>query len=210
MLLAMVFMATTAALAQGPQEIAGSAHDFRTEAWAGNTGTTATANGDLCVVCHTPHNGNTSVLNAPLWNHAVSSGPWDPYVGTDLQATVGDPDGSSVLCLSCHDGSVALDSYGGQTGSTTMTGAAFVDTDLTNDHPVSFVFNAALAVSDGTLWDPEVTNSGLGGTIQDDMLDSADKVQCASCHTVHNESTLDKLLKKSNDGSALCTTCHAK
>lgn len=213
LLLAMVFMATTAALAQ-PGNISGSAHDFRSEAWAGNTGTTATANGDLCVVCHTPHFGDVSVSLAPLWAHDVTTGPWDPYTGTDMQATVGDPDGSSILCLSCHDGTVALDSYGGNTGTTFLDTLNIpTGTDLTDDHPVSFVFNTALSTSDGFLYDPSTKSSGVGtspGTIAQDMLDANSKVQCPSCHKVHNEYNNPTLLIKSNDGSALCTTCHSK
>ena len=35
------------------------------------------------------------------------------------------------------------------------------------------------------------------------------KVQCASCHDPHNN-TNEPFLTKTNDGSQLCFTCHAK
>ncbi|NOY60274.1 MAG: cytochrome C, partial [Calditrichaeota bacterium] len=81
-----------------------------------------------------------------------------------------------------------------------------------NDHPVSFTYDAALASTDGGLYDPTSQTSGLGGTIDADMLYSS-KLQCASCHDVHNNhsnGTSGHLLVKSNASSALCLTCHNK
>jgi len=57
--------------------------------------------------------------------------------------------------------------------------------------------------------DPTTTSSGLGGTIDGDML-LANQVQCASCHDVHNAANLNFLLVKDNANSALCLTCHNK
>lgn len=42
----------------------------------------------------------------------------------------------SRLCMGCHDGTVALDSYGDLTGSIFITGHKLIGTDLTNDHRV--------------------------------------------------------------------------
>ncbi|NOZ04723.1 MAG: cytochrome c3 family protein, partial [FCB group bacterium] len=80
---------------------------------------------------------------------------------------------------------------------------------LSNDHPVSFTYDASLATTDGDLYNPTTTNSGLGGKISDDMLVGG-KVECSSCHDVHNGSGVATLLVKNNGGSALCLTCHAK
>ncbi len=90
-----------------------------------------------------------------------------------------------------------------------MTGNALVGTDLSNDHPVSFTYDGALALADLGLFDPTNTQSGLGGTITATMLQGG-KVQCASCHDVHNSANLPNLLLKSNAASALCLTCHDK
>jgi predicted CXXCH cytochrome family protein len=123
---------------------------------------------------------------------------------------MGQPDGSSKLCLSCHDGTVALENFGGvTTGTTEITGDALMGTDLSNDHPVSFTYNTALATADGELEDPSTGLSGLGGTIDDDMLISG-KMQCSSCHDVHNTAGINYMLLKSNSASALCLTCHIK
>ncbi len=186
-------------VAQG-QTIVGSAHDFSQESW--------NPTGEICVVCHTPHHADNSV--EPLWNHEVTSATFTPYSSSSLDATVGQPDGNSKLCLSCHDGTVAVDNFGGKgNGNEFVTGNDLIGTDLSNDHPVSFLYDATLASTDGGLYDPTTTSSGLGGTIDQDML-YGHKLQCASCHDVHNGSGVAKLLVKSNAGSALCLTCHAK
>jgi len=80
-----------------------------------------------------------------------------------MDSTPGQPDGVSKLCLSCHDGTVALDSYGGVNGSTIITGSALLGTDLSTSHPISMKYDAALASTDGKLWDPTSKDSGLGG-----------------------------------------------
>ena len=58
---------------------------------------------------------------------------------------------------------------------------------------------------------PETAMSGLGGTIDNDLLID-NKLECSSCHDVHNGAAEDvgNLLVKSNSGSALCLTCHLK
>jgi len=193
---AMLFVASTA-MAQ----ITGSAHDFSADGWSG---------GEICVVCHTPHNADLTVAEAPLWDHEVTTASFTVYSSSTLDAgPLAQPDGSSKLCLSCHDGTVAIDSYGGATGTNFATGDALVGISLADDHPVSFTYDATLATADGGLYDPSSANSGLGGTIAADLL-AAGKMQCSSCHGVHNEYGVAKLLVKSNAGSALCMTCHDK
>ena len=187
------------------QTIVGSAHDFHLTSW--NTG------GEICKVCHTPHNSDITVLNAPLWNHQLSAvTSYTVYSSATMNAVVGQPDGSSKLCLSCHDGTVALENFGGvTTGTHPMTGTSLVGTTLNNDHPVSFTYDAALAVADPGLFNPATQPSGLGGTIAANMLIGG-KMQCSSCHDVHNSApgNLASLLVKSNAASALCLTCHNK
>ncbi|NOX37617.1 MAG: cytochrome c3 family protein [Calditrichaeota bacterium] len=184
------------------QTIVGSPHDFSGETW--------NPTGEICVVCHTPHHADITVTDAPLWNHEVTSATFTPYTSSTLDATVGQPDGVSKLCLSCHDGTVALDNFGGKTSGTTyITGDENLGTDMRDDHPVSFVYDAALASADGELYDPTTAQSGLGGTIDEDMLVNH-KLECSSCHDVHNGSGVAKLLVKSNANSDLCLTCHAK
>ncbi len=185
------------------QGIAGSAHDFSTETW--------NSSGEICIVCHTPHNGDLTVSDAPLWNHELTTTTFTLYSSPTLDATdLGQPAASSKLCLSCHDGTVALENFGGVTSGTNFIDPGHsLGTDLSNDHPISFTYDATLASTDGGLYDPTTASSGLGGTIQNDML-LANQVQCASCHDVHNSGGFADLLVKDNSGSALCLTCHSK
>ena len=179
-------------------DIKGSAHDFSSQSWSG---------GQTCVVCHTPHNGKTSVV--PLWNRATTTSAFTLYSSPTFKAAAGQPSGASKACLSCHDGTVALDSFGGNNGTTFLAGRTLLANDLSNDHPISFPYDAALAASDGGLRNPATAPSGLGGTIRDDLLFNG-SMECASCHDVHNSHNQPSLLVKSNAGSALCLTCHNK
>lgn len=182
-------------------QIAGSFHDFSSQGWS---------NGQICLPCHAPHNNQPGVT--PLWNHALSAATYTVYTNANsMDATTGTPDGSSKLCLSCHDGTIALDNYGGHTSTgSPITGNANLGSNLSNDHPISFLYNTALATADGELFDPSIIGSGIGGmTISDAMLEDG-KMQCSSCHDVHNGTGLSKLLVKGNGGSALCLTCHKK
>jgi len=184
------------------QGITGSAHDFSDDTW--NT------TGQICLVCHAPHNSDVSVSNAPLWNHETTTATFSTYNSATMDAATGQPDASSKLCLSCHDGTVAVDNFGDQTGGThLLTGNSNIGTDLSDDHPISITYDATLSSADAGLYDPTTTNSGLGGTINQDLL-LGGQVQCASCHDVHNGNGVSKLLRISNAASALCLTCHNK
>lgn len=174
-------------------QIAGTAHDLSGEGWGTD---------QICIFCHTPHNAITSVVDAPLWNHTVTTQTFVPYDSPTLDATPGQPTGSSKLCLSCHDGLTAIDSYGGATGTHFITGDANVGINLLNDHPVSFVYNTALATADGGLYDPATTPAVA------DLLFSG-QLQCASCHDAHSDVN-GYFLRMSNTASALCLTCHDK
>jgi predicted CXXCH cytochrome family protein len=191
------------------QTIVGSSHDFHTQNW--NT------TNEICIVCHTPHNAITTVTDAPLWNHQVSAVTnYTLYASPTFNgsATITQPNGNSKLCLSCHDGTVALENFG-----TTTNGNHFISgiyniggtggTHLENDHPISFLYDASLASADAGLFNPNTTQSGLGGTITNTMLFNG-KMECASCHDVHNSAGVAHLLRKSNAVSALCLTCHNK
>ncbi len=87
------------------QGIVGSAHDFNTG--IGNGWYTSD---QICIPCHVPHNADTSVAAAPLWNHEVTVATFTPFSSATMDAIVGQPDESSKLCLSCHDGTVGIDS----------------------------------------------------------------------------------------------------
>src|ERR1035437_3245254 len=103
----------------------GLPHNFSAQTW--NPYVSVGLGGQICQPCHTPHNSDMTVIEAPLWNHKFTTATYQMYTGFQfgpggLGYGVTAPDGTSKLCLSCHDGSVALGAFGGQPGTTTMTG----------------------------------------------------------------------------------------
>ncbi|RME56476.1 MAG: hypothetical protein D6795_01380 [Deltaproteobacteria bacterium] len=161
----------------------------------------------ICIFCHTPHNARPV---APLWNRLDSGSVYTPYTSSTALATPGQPTGASILCLSCHDGTIALgevmsepapiDMVGGTT--TIPQGPGFIGTDLSDDHPISFPYTNTLALMRGELVDPGL----LTGAVR---LDENAHMQCTTCHDPHND-TFGHFLVLSNRYSALCTTCHEK
>lgn len=176
---------------------------------AGGPGTviSTTSEQRVCIFCHTPHGSNPQ---APLWNR---SDPGTTYImydnsvssTSDIPVDAGrQPDGSSILCLSCHDGTIALGSVASSasdifdgSGGTMPAGRGLLSTDLSDDHPISFIYSP-VATADGQLHDPPLFPV---------TLDGSSKVQCSSCHDAH-DNTNGKFLVASNEFSALCLDCH--
>ncbi|MEI6487350.1 MAG: cytochrome c3 family protein [Bacteroidota bacterium] len=204
--------------------VAGLPHNFSTQVWNTYNATTMQG-GQICQPCHTPHNADLTVTDAPLWNHQFTTAAYQMYTGFDFGTLVSGvytgygvtaPDGTSKLCLSCHDGSIALGAYGGQNLGTPLTGGALLSTDLRNDHPISIPYDSAVG---GGLHTPTYIynnfNSAAGsgyitsGRAVSTKLDGAGKVQCTSCHGAHSNSR-GYQLSMDNRGSALCLACHKK
>lgn len=210
--LVLTFGAQSASAAIGT--IVGSKHDFST---GGPSATyKSSTQTQVCVYCHAPHASTTA---GQLWNHAASTQTYGLYTnnGGTLAATMAQPTGVSKLCLSCHDGTVAIDSFGTATGTKLATGAVLLGTDLGATHPIGFAYNAALVTADPGLkaiTSAVTVGASTAGTIADKMLDKDGKVACTSCHDVHNTDLATaveaKLLKVSTAGSALCKACHIK
>jgi len=195
----------------------------------GNTGVKGDNEGRVCVFCHTPHHASTdSTLDYnPLWNHAVTTQVYQPYESATFSyaAAGGGADpltGPSRLCMSCHDGSVALDQHGGtdsQAGGTMLSGNKVVgSTTHSTDHPIGFSFTTAQAAHSASINPASTTWSGGTGTVAA-ALHNGDTMTCATCHDVHNkvnavnapgaDSTVKNYLVRSPQaGSALCLTCH--
>jgi len=162
----------------------------------------------ICVFCHTPHNASEI---APLWNRKNPGGMYIPYTSSSAIAHPGQPTGSSLLCLSCHDGTIALGDVLSRSspiamasGITTLPeGDSNLGTNLSDDHPISFVYNSALA----TAHNGELANPGsLTGKVK---LDPSGQLQCSSCDDPHDDRN-GKFLVMPNRASALCRTCHLK
>lgn len=197
--------------------IVGSKHDFS------STGPSVTYKSatqtQVCIYCHAPHNTASTSL---LWNHTASAATYTLYANSTMKATLAQPAGVSKLCLSCHDGTIAIDSFGGAAGTATNKAAGTVNlgTSLADDHPIGFAYNAALVTANPGLKAVSTAatiGTGNAGTIESKLLVGTAGVatmECSSCHDVHNSTAgtavEPKLLKITTVGSALCTTCHLK
>ena len=135
-----------------------------------------------CYRCHVPHE-DESLAGMPLWSgEATAIESWTNYTSGTLDATAGDPEGSTLVCLACHDGAEAS-SHDISDG----TG------DLSGTHPMEFVYDEALALADKELVNPDDVGSSTEvngeGTITEDFLAGGaagtKKMNCVSCHEIH-------------------------
>jgi predicted CXXCH cytochrome family protein len=249
-LMAIPLLASSLARAEGIQN---TKHDFSEATWS---------DGEICKPCHTPHNALDTSLTGRLWAHTLSNqtyvyhggsvtgndGSTRPEAGTG-SATQADMDVATRLCLSCHDGTVALDSFMGKDGvsdgkfigdadgqhgaAVANLGNGKVANDLTNDHPVGYKavydensgqnaagtghyrYNPRGAVTAAGLRfatsKTPVAAGAVDRTTGTPVTGSLPSISCVSCHDVHNGSGIeDGLLRMTNEGSALCLTCHDK
>jgi len=128
--------------------------------------------GEVCVYCHTPHGANSNVA-LPLWNRTIKSTTYATYdtLGTStLTQTVNQPGRNSLSCLSCHDGTVAIDSI------INMPGSGKYQASQATSQSDSFL-NAWAGGPGGSFY-------GGHGTLQ--VSDSAfnEYGQCQSCHSI--------------------------
>ncbi|HEG43392.1 MAG TPA: hypothetical protein ENH94_05020 [Phycisphaerales bacterium] len=154
-----------------------------------------------CSFCHTPHG---ALRNTPVWNHKLSTAVYKIYSSSSLDAKVGQPTGSSKLCLSCHDGTVALGQVRrgkpSSAGTRIRPGAANLGTDLSDDHPISFIYSPGLSGKD-----PQIR--AVSALPSHFKLDNSGELQCTTCHDSH-DNTNGNFLVMSNERSAMCITCH--
>ena len=197
--------------------IVGSKHDFSQYQFNNNPADPNT----VCSVCHTPHHADPN--SGPLWGHqSISTAGWTMYAqnigagaasspGASVHYTVPTaPNPSSLACLSCHDGSVAINAYGSPANNSVnasifVSGNAAISTDqsltknLSHSHPISFHYEDVVGVGankDQWIYDqsspvlvPTANSStftpGPDMTIKGFLLDSQGNLECSSCHDVH-------------------------
>ena len=160
------------------------------------------ANDEVCRPCHAPH--NTDVATGYLWNHQMTTATYTLHDDADSLVSK-----TSRMCLSCHDGTVALDSFGGVTGTNFIDGDDLIGTDLRGHHPIAVTYPAADTFhfntpdADGNIADPVETPAGMSAHLEDG------EVQCVSCHFAHgSRAAYGMFLRVDNTGSALCMSCH--
>ena len=185
-----------------------------------------------CEACHAPHNTvgalplpakiNKPNMNTLLWQLSLgSASTYTVYNASTLANTAtnitnpgdgalnpADLANASLLCLSCHDGSLAATNsitlvtteYGAVNDPITGT-RLDVGSTLADDHPVNITYDPLL--DPGLDLVTNVTGAGVplfGGA-------GLETVQCASCHDPHNNTNQD-YLRIDNSSAGLCLTCH--
>jgi len=183
-------------MAQQTIDLEDSRHDLAIVFSAGYEGEASDAQ---CIFCHPPR---SHTLKFGMWNEAQADNLFDyPYDRQTEEAPPGKPAGASLLCLGCHDGTIALGDVRSRTQSIS-NGSGINRTDLSNGHPISFSYDADLLARNGELEDPAKLNQQV-------RLDATNRIQCTSCHDPHND-TYGNFLVMDNSSTALCVTCHKK
>ncbi len=163
----------------------------------------------VCKYCHAPHH---TAAATGLWNHQLSSSQYQFYTSsTYKQGTPSLPAASpSRLCLSCHDGTVALGStYNSKTPLPTghsLSSAGNLGTSLLTDHPFAF----DTWVRDNTLLDVLFSSSPRATANASVKLPNG-RVECTTCHDPHVQNIDTKrveFLIVNNANSVMCQACH--
>jgi predicted CXXCH cytochrome family protein len=179
--------------------VAGSKHDLSAK---GPGPYRAERETDPCIFCHISHGSGTASLS----NRPETRAQHQPYESSTMQGRAGAPTGASRICLSCHDGTIALGETRGRSiemreGNRPigLERRSNLGTDLRRTHPVSVRASGLRKVRPPAMGDPV-------------HVDGAGLVQCTSCHDPHEEwrdPKVGKFLVKSSAHSAICVSCHA-
>lgn len=138
---------------------------------------------DVCVYCHTPHGASNqaSVQGAPLWNRTYNAGAtYDMYnqLGTSSltkgSVLAGRPGPNSLTCLSCHDGTMSVDSI------INMPGPSFYDSgrELWSESAIAGYPD----LIDPTKGTPASLNQWGGKATNNHMKLAPGAQTCMSCH----------------------------
>lgn len=218
---------------------------------SGVGGLVTTETTEICIFCHTPHNAVAG--KTFLWNRQPDGYSPGTFMLYTASRTLNFAKGAvaisevSKMCMSCHDGATAMNSMANPRAPTftnkisdaydpgflgtelgpniggfdpvALTGGG----DLTNDHPISFLY------SDSSTGDPTIRVADVPGISIGGLPLWEGKVECVTCHDPHiyygnpggrsygqqfcdgiGDCSLAPFLRKSNSSSALCFTCHNK
>lgn len=198
----MVALVLLAQSAHAQQSVVGSPHDLSA---SGPGRIHAIEEEQVCIFCHAPHNATGL---APLWNRDLRSIHYRIYESSTTDARIDQPSGPSKMCLSCHDGATAIGLVASRpatdpidmTFRTLPPGSSDLTEDLSDDHPIGFRFDRALAARDRQLKNPDLISSLL-------PMGRHNEVHCTTCHDPH-DNTYGDFLRMPDARSAICVACH--
>jgi predicted CXXCH cytochrome family protein len=190
------------AVASADESVVNSKHDLSAR---GPGPTRAITEQEICIFCHTPHN---AAPQSPLWNRENPRLHYRIYQSSTTDARIDQPSGPSKMCLSCHDGSMALGNVLSRpeshpivmTSRTIPPGSSDLTNDLSDDHPIGFRYDRQLSNRDSQIRPPEVVSRELPLGVHDEM-------HCTTCHDPHNNE-LGDFLRMTDQMSAICVSCH--
>jgi len=186
-------------------------------------------------------NAYTGTLEySPLWNRTLSPTTFTGYnngimmggasiAGSDKRHALNAADaggakiaGVSLLCMSCHDGVVAMNAYSQTSGSSQnagvgtggkITSTAGFKGDMNNHHPMGFNYQTVQTADAEIAATNVVMVPGTSTTIGDLLYGTNKTMECVTCHDVHNtqnQTNAERFLWRSNNESNFCLTCHLK
>lgn len=207
LVLASALLLTRIALGAGDgprvRDVGGTVHNLSV---TGPGTTRALTKEEICKFCHTAHGGSSLGL---VYNKPDTPGPFTLYDSPSLDSRPSPPFPESRLCLSCHDGTIALgDLLSEQQIVSFPPGLDFLDPSiggvepmLTDDHPISFPYDASLAATDGELATPS--------TLPPELPLAQGNLECITCHGAH-DNTLGFFLRQPWQGGGICESCHTR
>ena len=161
-----------------------------------------------CLFCHPPHSGLGGTVS--LWGQKLSTVQnYTLYSSGTMVNQVQQPvmGQSSNLCLSCHDGTVAVGQttpYGKLQMSGSMNAQDVFGQDLSSVHP----FNFKLPLQSAPNLLDSFVKSGVTANPAVHLING--NVHCETCHNPHVQSldASNAFLVVDNSSSGLCLACH--
>jgi predicted CXXCH cytochrome family protein len=211
---AMLALGMSASSAYAQSTVAFGPHDFSAGSALNNND--GNINGQTCVFCHTPHGGSNTV---PLWNRAAGNTTYQVYTSSTMDAA--SPTSAAIqssvsgACMSCHDGSIAIDvltnlagsahvasvaftrqatakatySNSGTGTSNVMSGGLpFLGSDLRNDHPVTIIYETSRAATPTEFVAQTITGTKItvGATNPLPLFGASSATATVECASCHN------------------------
>lgn len=201
-LTAALFVLQIAPSLSADESVVNSKHNLSTS----GRGTIRALNEDeVCIFCHAPHN---TAPQTPLWNRHNPTAYYRIYQSSTTDARIDQPGLASKMCLSCHDGTIALGLVLSRDPNDPIpmnqpfmpTGPSNLTNDLSDDHPVGFRFDRQLSNRDPQLRSPDLVSRQV-------KLGERGQLECTACHDPHNNE-LGNFLRITEQRGALCNTCH--
>ncbi|WP_429884310.1 hypothetical protein [Geoalkalibacter halelectricus] len=215
LLTAFLILWVTCALAgMGPQRVANTVHNLSTSSeWYYQSDN----EDEICIFCHTPHGGS---LDGPLWNRELPGAlEFTHYTTATLDTVAGGANrplsDESLLCMSCHDGAMAVNhvlrpssrtgeqptmmggqthvelvwlgfALGGRIGGAFENGWLTEETrNLTDDHPISFSYDAVRTAYQSVGRGNQLHSAGEAAVAGVRFYGAGNRVECGSCHDPH-------------------------